>query len=80
MIDAVTKTPLHVSTDGGEVAYIRVSVDQLPEVQKLLDGHGVRYWVQENYFSFNGGPFKTVISLYRAMDPTFVQSILDDAH
>ena len=77
MIDALTKTPLRVSTEGGEIAYIDLSVDQLPEVQKLLDGHGVRYWVDGHFMSFNGGPYKAIINLYRATDPTFVQSLLD---
>lgn len=80
MIDALTKTPLRVSKEGDAFPYIKVAVDQLPEVQKLLDGHGVRYWLDGMSLSFNGSPYKTIINLSRSTDPSFVQSLLDGTH
>ena len=78
MIDVINKTPLRVNKNGTANASIDLSVDQLPEVQKLLDDHAIRYWVSESYLSYNGSPFQAVIYLYHAMDPAFVQSLFDD--
>ena len=78
MIDVTNKTPLRVVTNGTANASIDLSADQVPEVQKLLDGHAIRYWVDESYFSYNGAPYQAIIYLYHAMDPAFVQSLLDE--
>ena len=78
MTDVTNKTRLLVLKYKDSNAYIRLSADQVPEVQKLFDGHGIRYWVSESNLSVNGAPYQTVIYLYHAMDPAFVQSLLDD--
>ena len=77
MIDVTNKTPLRVNENGTANASIRLSADQVPEVQKLFDGHGIRYWVDGSYLSINGSPFQAVIYLYHAMDPVVIQSLLD---
>ena len=61
MIDVINKTPLRVNKNGTANASIDLSVDQLPEVQKLLDDHAIRYWVAGSYLSVNGSPFQAVI-------------------
>ncbi|MCA9000246.1 MAG: hypothetical protein KDA80_24825 [Planctomycetaceae bacterium] len=79
MIDSTTKKPLHVSTDGDSGPYIMVPVEQVDEVGKLLDGHDIRYWVDEVAISLNGEPEITVINLGHHVDAKRVQAILDNA-
>ena len=75
--DAKTKKPLRVSTDGTAGPYIRVPVSQLDDVRRLLDGHGIGYWIGENAISFDGAPEIAVVNFGRGGDPALVQSILD---
>lgn len=77
MIDAATKRPLHVSIDGTAGPYIMVPVSQLTEVQQLLDGHEIRYWVEEEAISLNGAPEVAVIDLGHGADARIVQAVLD---
>ena len=77
MIDAMTRKPLHVSTDGTAGPYIMLPVSQLDEVRQLLDDHGIRYWVEEDVISLNGAPETAVIDLGRAANVEAIQAILD---
>jgi hypothetical protein len=77
MIDVTTKRPIHITTEGTSRPYIRLPVSQLTEVQQLLDNHGIRYWVEENFLSYNGGPEKAIIDLGRGADAGAVQAIFD---
>ncbi len=79
MIDVVTKKPLHVSTDGTAGPYIRVPLDQLDDVRRLLDKGGIPYSVDEDAISLNGRPYVTVLDLGRGADPVAVQKLLDSA-
>ncbi len=77
MIDRTTGLPLRVSTDGTTGPYIRLPFDQLDDFKRVLDSHGIRYWVEENVVSLSGGPFIAVANLGRGADATAVQAILD---
>jgi hypothetical protein len=77
MTDTITKKPMRVSTDGTAGPYIMVPVSQLDDLRRLLDGRGVRYWVEEHAISLNGGPETTVVNLGREGDARAVQAILD---
>ena len=77
MTDVTTKKPLYVSTDGTAGPYIMVPVSQLADVRKLLEGHGVRYQVEEDVISLNGAPEEAVIDLGRGADAGAIQAILD---
>ncbi len=77
MTDAATQKPLRVSTDGTAGPYIMLPVSQLDEVRRLLDSRRIRYWVEENAISLDGGPEMTVINLGRGGDAAAVQAILD---
>jgi hypothetical protein len=79
MNDVTTQQPLYVSTDGTAGPYIMVPVAQLEEVKRLLDGHRVRYWVEENAISLDAGPYISVINLGREGNASAVQAILDEA-
>jgi hypothetical protein len=77
MIDATTRNRLRVSTDGGAGPYIRLLVSQLVDVQRVLDQHGIRYAVEEEFISLDGGPEEAVIDLHRTANVDEVQALLD---
>jgi len=77
MIDVTTKKPLILPTDGTGNASFELPLSQLGEVQRLLDGNNIRYWVMDEVISFNGGPEMAMIVLSRNADPNAVQAILD---
>jgi hypothetical protein len=52
---------------------------QLDEVRRLLDGRGIRYWVEENAISMDGGPETVVVNLGREGNAMAVQAVLDGA-
>lgn len=79
MNDTAMNKPLRVSTDGTAGPYIMVSVSELGKLKQVLDGHGVRYWVEENAISLNGRPHTTVVNLGRGADAHAVQRLLDSA-
>jgi hypothetical protein len=79
MKDAATKHPLRVSTDGTAGPYLMVTIEQLNEVRRLLDGHSIRYWVDEDAISLNGEPETAVVNFGRGGDSEAVQRILDAA-
>lgn len=79
MIDATTKKPLYVSTDGDAGPYIMVPVQQIDDVRALLDANNVPYWVDEAAISLDGNPEVTVVNLGYRADPAVVQGILDGA-
>jgi ribulose 1,5-bisphosphate synthetase/thiazole synthase len=76
--DVTTNKPLRVGggKDGGGVIWLPES--QVPDVQKLLDQHGIRYWLQEEIISVDDGPEFTALILSKNEDPQAVQVILDD--
>jgi hypothetical protein len=77
MTDATTKKPLRVSNEGTAGPYIRLPFSQLDEVRRLLDSQRIRYWVEENVISFDGGPEIAVVNLGRGGDAAAVQAVLD---
>lgn len=79
MTDATTHQRLRISTDGTAGPYIMVPVSQIDDVKRLLDDHQIRYWVEENAISVDGGPYISVVNLGREGNATAVQAILDKA-
>jgi hypothetical protein len=77
MIDSTTNKPLRVGPTETVRPYIAVAADQLEEVKRLLDSHGVRYWVEEELISMNDGPYIATIKLRRRTDANAIQAILD---
>jgi hypothetical protein len=77
MTDRTTGQPMRVSTEGTAGPYISLPFDQLDEARRLLDSHGIRYWVDEHAISLNGGPFIAEVNLGRGADAKAVQEILD---
>lgn len=77
MTDAATKQRLRVSADEAAGPYILVPVVQLDDVRRLLDGRGIRYWVEENAISLDGAPEIAVVNLGRGGDAAAVQALLD---
>ena len=77
MIDAMTTRPIHVSTDGTAGPYIMVPVSQLAELRELLDGHRIRYAVEEDAVSLDGAPEVAVVDLGHEADVRAVRAVLD---
>lgn len=79
MIDSLTKKPLKIIPEEKGGPSLRIAVEQLKDVQKVLDEHKVDYWVPEYAFSFNDGPMKISVYFSSRTDPKKVQKILDVA-
>jgi hypothetical protein len=77
MIDTTVQKPLSVSTEGKGRPYIMVPVIQLNAVKSLLDTYQIRYWVDEEAISLDGGPEVTVINLFHGADSAAIQRILN---
>jgi len=80
MIDVMTQRPFDVRYGEGIAGSLRVPVDQLDEIQRVLDQNGFRYWVSEYRYSMKGGPEWTRIEFSHSVDPKAVQSALDQAN
>ena len=81
MIDVSTKKPLSISTDGMSARvgpHIWLPLSQVKDVQKLLDGHGIRYRTEANALSMNGGPYMVFMFLPPGTDAPAIQTILDE--
>lgn len=77
MIEATTRRPLDVCTDGGAGPYIVLPVTQLDLVTALLDANGVSYWVDEEAVSLDGNPEVAVINLARGSDVETLKRLLN---
>jgi hypothetical protein len=76
MIDAMTRRPLYVSTDGTAGPYIMVPVSQLAELREVLDKNQIRYSVEEEAVSLNGAPEIAVVDLGRGASVAAIEAIL----
>jgi hypothetical protein len=82
VIDVVTKKPLRVLTAGPDAPpYIHLAYEQLDELRRVLDAHGVRYRYPETVVSFDGGPEMIFVYLFpnRGVDAQMIQAMLDNA-
>ena len=68
MINAMTRKPLSVSTGGTAGPYIMLPYHQLDDLRRLLDEHAIRFWVEENVISLNGGPEVATVNLGHGAD------------
>ena len=78
MIDSITKEPIRVDKYPEAWPYIRLPLDQLDQVKKLLDGADIRYSVDEDAISFNDQPYTAVVNLAHDVDVSAVQKLLDE--
>jgi hypothetical protein len=78
MIDSITKEPIQVRRYPEAWPYIRLPLDQLEQVKKILDGAGYRYHVPKYALSVNGEPYTVVVSLEHRADVAALQKLLDD--
>lgn len=80
MTDIATKKPVQVRNEGTAGPYVRVPLDQVKEIEKLLNTHGIYYWVSEDAISFDNGPFITEINFGRKGDARAIQKVFDSAN
>ena len=77
MTDVTTQSPMRVSTLGGVGPYIRLPYSQIDDLKRILDKHGISYWVKENVISFDGGPEFAIVNFGRNGDANAIQAVLD---
>lgn len=77
MTDTRSRGSIRVLDGGKGGPYLRVALDQLDEVRKVLDEHGIFYWVDSVAVSLNGKPAVIAINLGLNNDAERVQTILD---
>jgi hypothetical protein len=80
MIDVVTKEPIRVGRIPEGWPYLRIPLDQLDQVKKLLEHAGFRYAVNKFAFSTDGDPYFVVVHFDHRVDIAAVQKLLDDYH
>lgn len=77
MIDTSTKQPVKLRRGTGPGGFFRIPTSQLEEVQSLFDRQGIRYWLSDRIFSFNGGPEMTTVYISQNANADEVQALLD---
>jgi hypothetical protein len=80
MLDATTQKPLTVYPNLEYGPFMLLPLDQLADVRRLLDEHGMRYEVEDNAISIDGGPMTVAINFKRGTEAETVRAILDSAH
>ena len=79
MIDQTTKSPLQVKSDVIAGPFLRLPLAQLASVRKILDSHGIYYWVDSEAISLDGKPPVIFINFGRKGDAAQIQAVLDEA-
>ncbi len=77
MINSITNEPIRVSKYPEAWPYIRVPLDQLDQLKKLLDHAGCRYFVNVYAVSTDGEPYTIVVDLEHRADVAGIQRVLD---
>jgi hypothetical protein len=77
MINSITNEPIQVDKIPGAWPYVRVPLDQLDQVKKLLDDAGFRYSVDVYALSSDGEPYTVDVSFEHRADVAAVQSLFD---
>lgn len=78
MMDKTTNQPLRLvvaPNNGG--AFLRLPYLQVEELRQVLDAQGIRYWVEEMVYSYNGGPQIAIVQFGKNNNPETIQAILD---
>jgi hypothetical protein len=78
MIDSITKEPIRVSKYFGAWPFIRLPLEQLDEVKKLLDRAGFRYAVDKYAMSSDGDPYTVGVHFDHRAEVAAIQGLLDD--
>jgi hypothetical protein len=79
MTDTATQKPIRVSTESPSGPYIKLSVESLERVKKLLVENDIPHWVDHIAVSVDGRPATTLIYVGRKVDSRRVQELLDAA-
>ncbi len=79
MTDPATQRPILVLLDSASEPYIRLSVEVLEKVRKLLVANEIPHWVDHYAISVDGQPARTTIYVGRKVDSRQLQELLDAA-
>ena len=80
MIDSETRERIVVSAEGTGGPYIMVPLDQVADIEGILRGDKIPFWVDSDAISLDGEPAIIVVNLGRGADVNRVQQLLDAAH
>lgn len=78
MNDTATRQPIRVS-EAASGPYIRLTVDSVEKVRKVLTENDIPHWVDNYPVSVDGQPAVTTININQKVDPRRVQDLLDAA-
>jgi hypothetical protein len=78
MIDSITKEPIQVRRYPEAWPYIRLPLDQLDQLKRILDGAGYRYHVAKYALAVKGQPYTVEVSLEHRADVAALQKLLDN--
>jgi hypothetical protein len=78
MINSITNEPIRVSKHPEAWPYVRVPLDQLDQVKKLLDQAGLRYFVHVHAVAVDGEPYTVVVDFDHRVDVAAIQAVFDD--
>ncbi len=77
MINSITNEPIQVDKIPGAWPYVRVPLDQLDQVKKLLDQAGFRYAVAKFALSSDGEPYTVDVSFEHRAQFADLQAVFD---
>jgi hypothetical protein len=77
MTDKTTNNLLRIFGNGSAAAYLMVPLIQLVEVRRLLEDHGIGFWVDEKAISLNGQPAVAFVNFVSGTERQKIQEILD---
>lgn len=77
MTNTMTRKPLRVWTDATAGPSVLLPLSQLDDVRRVLDFRQIKYRVEENVVSLDGGPETVVINFGRSGDAVAIQAALD---
>jgi hypothetical protein len=78
MINSITNEPIQVEKIPGAWPYVRVPLDQLDQVKKLLDNAGFRYSVDKYALSSDGEPYTVDVSFEHRAEVAALQAVFDN--
>jgi hypothetical protein len=79
MIDEVKNRRMEVKSDEIAGPFLSLPLAQLASVRKVLDRHGIYYWVDSEAISLDHKPPVIVINFGRKGNAAQIQAALDEA-
>jgi hypothetical protein len=79
MVDSETRERVLVHNEGSGGPYIMLPFDQVADIEQILRGNEISFWVDADAISVDGKAAISVINLGRDADVNRVQQLVDAA-